>query len=527
MGGLGQQRLRILSLRPGQHLRHVQVVAQVPEARHRAREVPVGARVVGRLPQRELHHRRAFLRRRTRPAQRLQRRLPGLDVRRRLRLRQLGHTVGLAQRADDLGRPRAVRAAERERTQRRERVRHVARLPEVVPPVPDLAVGKRSGRHRRRGLGGRGKLNRDGDGVCFGGGRDEGEGQACGRGGGEGARVASREASPRKPPRKQHEHKPGDEKPAEAFRRAQLLLLGLFLRRDLAKETAVDRAERRLRRARRRERHVPPATRLRDFNERLLLKLCRHGLALVLLRTRAGGVGDGAPPLRVAEAHGEDRDVPLCRRAGRFERVAAQVAAVRDEQDRVVVVRRRVQRVECRLDRAAEIRLAARRRIRRRALQCRAQETVVGRERAEEDARAAERDERAPVALQRVDEVHHIRLRAFQAVRPHVRREHRTRDVQRHHHIARARLERLLRMAPLRPRRREHHEQQPRQDEHRLYAEKPRAARHQAPLQRGRDKAVEPLLRARAQPQPHRAHDRHKREKCQHPGIDEFHGFRF
>ncbi len=148
---LREQRLRCLVFRARKHLLHVQIVVQRGEARHRAGEVAVGARVVRRLAQGELHHLRAFVGGRARAAQGFEDGVGGVHARGVLRLRKGGVAVGGAQRAHDLRRARAVRAAQHEPAQRGERVRGVARRIGVVAAVPQVAVGSRRSWVLRRG----------------------------------------------------------------------------------------------------------------------------------------------------------------------------------------------------------------------------------------------------------------------------------------------------------------------------------------------------------------------------------------
>ena len=150
--------------------------------------------------------------------------------------------------------------------------------------------------------------------------------------------TAAGEAATGKHSGEQNEKKPRHKEEPEALGGALLLRLGLLLSLHLAQEAAVDGAERGLGCAGRRERYVATAARAGDLNKRLLLKLRRHSLALVLLHACARCVGNRACLLGVAEANGEDGYAALCSGSGGFERAAAEVAAVGDEDDCVVVV---------------------------------------------------------------------------------------------------------------------------------------------------------------------------------------------
>ena len=248
-----------------------------------------------------------------------------------------------------------------------------------------------------------------------------------------------------------------------------------------------------------------------------------HGLALVHLHARAGGVRHRTLQRVVAESDREDGNRPLLRLLRRLKCAAAQVAAVGDEDDRVVLVLRGVERAESRSDRAAEVRLAARRGMGTGILDRAADEGVVGGERTQQHARAAEGDERAAVAVERRDQVREVGLRAFEAVRAHVLREHRARHVERDHDVARADFRLLLRLAPLRTRRGEEDECKPSEQQDGLQAEEPRMTRQQTRLQRRRDERGEALVGPRTQKHPQRARHRHNRHKREHPGIDELH----
>ena len=291
----------------------------------------------------------------------------------------------------------------------------------------------------------------------------------------------------------------------------------------MAEEPPVDRAEGRLGRVGRGERHVAPAARTRDLAQRLVHEARLDGLALVGLHARSGGVRHRALHRVVAEADREHGHGPLLRELRRLKRAAAQVAAVGDQDDRVVLVLRGVERVERRADRAPEVRLAARRGIGRRALDRAAEEGVVRGERTQQHARAAEGDERAAVALKRLHEVRKVRLRALQPVRADVLREHRARHVERDHDVAGADLHLLGRLPPPGTRRRKEDQREPEKQQGGLQAEEPGIGRHQARVQRGGHERGEPFLRPGAQQHPHRARHRHERHERQHPGIDEFH----
>ena len=123
-------------------------------------------------------------------------------------------------------------------------------------------------------------------------------------------------------------------------------LLVLLLRRDLTKEAAVDGPERRLGRPRRRERHIASLARLRDRLQRRLLELHLDGLPLELLLAATILGRNRRTMLRIADPDGEDRNAALLRQLGVGERLAAQVATVGDEDDRVVVIRRRIKRIK-------------------------------------------------------------------------------------------------------------------------------------------------------------------------------------
>ena len=83
--------------------------------------------------------------------------------------------------------------------------------------------------------------------------------------------------------------------------------------------------------------------------------------------------------VRITHSHGEDRDSAPLRNLRVRKRLAAQVAAVGDEDDRVVVVGRRVEGVKRRADGAAEISLAARGGVGGHILHRFPEECVVGR----------------------------------------------------------------------------------------------------------------------------------------------------
>ena len=308
---------------------------------------------------------------------------------------------------------------------------------------------------------------------------------------------------------------PRDEEELVALAEARLLLV-LLHERDLAKATAVDRAERRLGRAGRRKGNVASARSLSDRVERSLLELHRNWLAVklddaasVLRRNRRAALG-------VADSDGEDRDSALSRRLGVLQGLAPQVTSVGDEDYRVVVVCRGVKRREGRADRAAEVRLAARSGLGAHALERAPQVAVVGSERTHRDAGAAERDERAAVAFERVDEVCDVGLRALEAVGPDVLREHGARDVDRDDDVARAGYGLLHRLAPLRTRRGEEREEESDDDARRLKSGDGRLGH----LERER---AERLLAPRPQERPPQPRNRNKQRKDEKYWISESH----
>ena len=219
--------------------------------------------------------------------------------------------------------------------------------------------------------------------------------------------------------------KPGNEEDLVALGRA-LGLLVLLLRRDLAKEPAVDCTEGGLGRACRCERNIAPLARLRDRLQRRFLKLHPDGLSLELLLAATVFGRNRRAALRVSNADREDWNAALLRKLRVLDCLAAQVPAVGDENDRIMVVRRRIKRIERRANGTPEIRLAARSRLGRKLLEGVPEIGVVRREGTDRDTRPAERNERAPVAFQRIDKVRNISLRPLQPVRTHVRRKHRT-----------------------------------------------------------------------------------------------------
>ena len=183
-----------------------------------------------------------------------------------------------------------------------------------------------------------------------------------------------------------------------------------------------------------------------------------------------------------------------------------------------MIVSRRVKRLQRGADGAAEIRLAARSRFRRELLERTAQVGVVGRERADDDAGATERDERAAVAFERVDEIGDVGLRPLKTVRPHVRREHRPRDVDRDDDIARALDRALHRLSPLRTSRGEEHKREPDENESHLET----SSRH--PRHGERD-ARKRLLAPRPQERPEKPRDRNDRRQNQKYRVDESHDY--
>ena len=378
----------------------------------------------------------------------------------------------MADRAHEFRRAGAVRAAEHERAQRGERVRVVARSVEVHALVPDLAVIE----ERALLVFGSLAFRNHGRGIGFGGiyaAAQNGEHGDCGRLSGR----ATRETSAREHPCKENKQQTRHEEPAKALGSTQLLFLGKVLLGHLTEEAAVDGAERGLGSAGRRERYVASAACARDAVERVVFEARLHGLALVHLHARAGGVRHRTLQRVVAESDREDGNRPLLRLLRRLKCAAAQVAAVGDEDDRVVLVLRGVERAERRSDRAAEVSLAARRGMGTGILDRAADEGVVGGERTQQHARAAEGDKRTAVAVERRYQVREVGLRAFEAVRTHVLREHGARHVKRDHDVARADFRLLLRLAPLWTRRGEEDECKPSEQQDGLQAEEPRMTR--------------------------------------------------
>ena len=190
-----------------------------------------------------------------------------------------------------------------------------------------------------------------------------------------------------------------------------------------------------------------------------------------------------------------------------------------------MVVRRRIQGVERRADRGREIRLAARRGLRRGALEGGTQECMVRRKRTQQHAGAAKRHKRAAVAFKGVDKVGDIGLGAFKPVWAHIRDKHRARHVESHDHVAAARLELLGGMAPLRTSRRQCDQGQTDDHERHLQSREPAGSgRQQTPRQRRGDDLLETAFGPGTEENPERTGQRNQRHQYEHPWADKFHG---
>ena len=220
--------------------------------------------------------------------------------------------------------------------------------------------------------------------------------------------------------------------------------------------------------------------------------------------------------LGVTDADREDRNLPLRRQCSVLQGLAAQVAAVGNHDDRIMVISRRIKRFQRRADRAAEVRLAARRGLRRQLLERAPEIPVVRRERTDDNARPPERHQRTPIAFQRIDEVRDVRLRTLKPVRTDVLCEHRPRDVDRHHDVAGALDGLLRRLAPLWTRRGEQGQHQTCDDQPHLQSRRFRLRHIERDLR-------ERFLAPRPQERPPQSDNRNDRRQNQEDRINKFH----
>ena len=278
----------------------------------------------------------------------------------------------------------------------------------------------------------------------------------------------------------------------------------------------VDGSKRCLRHSSRRKRNINPLRRLRNRLERRLFKLDHHRLAVELLHSTPILGRNRRAVLWVADAYGENWNPALLRRLGILQRLAAKVAAVGNQDDRVVVVCRGIERAKRGANRAAEVRLAARRGLGAHALKGVPKIPVVGRERTNYDTGAAKRDERAAITGKRVNEVGDGVLGAFKTIWTNVLGKHRARHVDRYDDIARARHCLLHRLSPLRPRSGEEREEKPTNDACRLQSGDGRSRNLQRQFRQR-------LLAARLEKRPPEPRDWDKEQKHEEYRICESH----
>ena len=291
----------------------------------------------------------------------------------------------------------------------------------------------------------------------------------------------------------------------------------------MAQEPLVYRPKSGFRRACGRKWDVPSAAGFGNCLQGLFLQFHLHCLALELLLAASvrGRKGGFAP--WVAYAHGEDGNAALPGELRVVDGLAAQVAAVGYKDYGVVVVGGRVERVQRRAYRRAEVGFAARSRLGRELFQRAAQVGAVRGEGADAHSCAPERDKRAPVSVQRVDEVGDVGLYALKAVGPYVLRKHRPRHVYRHDHVPAAGRRLLGGPSPLRPCRGEDAQEEARENQPRLQSPQVRASGHELRPQRRRDEPPQRLFAARAEKRPPQADERNHRRKGQKHWIREFH----
>ena len=254
--------------------------------------------------------------------------------------------------------------------------------------------------------------------------------------------------------------------------------------------------------------NVEASARFRNFAHARLVELRLHILPLVVaqeFRPAAPAVAHrDERAIRRAEADGENVEAFLAR-ARRHDGIGLQFLAIGKYDQRPVLALAFAECLVRRLDRVREIRPAARDDVRVQLLQRLAHRAEIRRERRLQKRRARECEQPDAITLDLVQQILRGELRAREAVRQEVRREHGIRRINRDDHIAPALPFFLPREAPLWTRQRHERQCKPEQQQ-RKTCTPPRGAHaaREPRLQACRDEPVQRhaphFLRVKNQP---------------------------